>query len=168
MRTAILYIVKRESARPVGSRIFFASSEDLGFEVSSRKGVSVKVSAGKNDLPAVFASYEKHTALESEARPEVLNDSPSCVSVGYSEAIDDTWTPSHYSAKRYCALASLDQRRNLRLVPLADLVGVARSTGGRLIRHARYFTLQLAESYLTSSLFRQIIGRIGRLAWHPT
>ncbi len=41
-------------------------------------------------------------------------------------------------------------------------------TGGRLIRHARYFTLQLAESYLTGSLFCQILGRIGRLAWHPT
>jgi len=41
-------------------------------------------------------------------------------------------------------------------------------TGGRLIRHARYFTLQLAESYLTRSLFRQILQRIERLAWHPT
>jgi hypothetical protein len=37
-------------------------------------------------------------------------------------------------------------------------------TGGRLIRHARYFTLQLAESYLTGSLFRQILARIERLA----
>jgi len=41
-------------------------------------------------------------------------------------------------------------------------------TGGCLIRHARYFVLQLAESYLTSTLFRQILGRIERLAWHPT
>jgi hypothetical protein len=41
-------------------------------------------------------------------------------------------------------------------------------TGGRLIRHARYFVLQLAESHLTGTLFRQIIGRIERLAWHPT
>jgi len=41
-------------------------------------------------------------------------------------------------------------------------------TGGRLIRHARYFTLQLAESYLTRPLFRQIVARIERLAWHPT
>jgi hypothetical protein len=37
-----------------------------------------------------------------------------------------------------------------------------------LIRHARSFTLQLAESYLTGSLFGQILGRIERLAWHPT
>jgi hypothetical protein len=41
-------------------------------------------------------------------------------------------------------------------------------TGGRLIRHARYFVLQLAESHLTSRLFGQILGRIERLAWHPT
>ena len=41
-------------------------------------------------------------------------------------------------------------------------------TGGRLIRHARYFVLQLAEGYLTGSLFRRILHRIERLAWHPT
>ena len=41
-------------------------------------------------------------------------------------------------------------------------------TGGRLIPHARYFTLQLAESYLTRPLFRQIVARIERLAGHPT
>ena len=41
-------------------------------------------------------------------------------------------------------------------------------TGGRLIRHSRYFILQLAESHLTPTLFRQILGRIERLAWHPT
>jgi Transposase DDE domain group 1 len=41
-------------------------------------------------------------------------------------------------------------------------------TDGRLIRHARYFILQLAENHLTGHLFRQILGRIERLAWHPT
>ena len=41
-------------------------------------------------------------------------------------------------------------------------------TGGRLIRHARYFILQRAESQLTQRLFAQIIRRIGRLAWCPT
>jgi hypothetical protein len=38
----------------------------------------------------------------------------------------------------------------------------------RAIRHARYFTLQLAESHLTWSFFRQILQRIEPLAWHPT
>jgi hypothetical protein len=35
------------------------------------------------------------------------------------------------------------------------------------IRQARYFILQLAAGHLTWSLFRQILGRIERLAWHP-
>jgi len=47
--------------------------------------------------------------------------------------------------------------------------GLARlKPGGRLIRHARYFILQLAESHLTRRLSGQILGRIERLAWHPT
>src|SRR5262245_7315936 len=41
-------------------------------------------------------------------------------------------------------------------------------TGGRLIRHARYFTLQVAESYSTRPLFRQIVAGIERLTWYPT
>ena len=40
-------------------------------------------------------------------------------------------------------------------------------TGGRLIRHAGYFTLQLAESDLTWPLFHQTLVRIERLACHP-
>jgi len=52
-------------------------------------------------------------------------------------------------------------------IGLSDLIEDGK-TGGRLIRHARYFTLQLAESYLTRLLFRQIVARIAQLAWHPT
>ena len=51
---------------------------------------------------------------------------------------------------------------------LTSLQQLLLKTGGRRIRHARYFTLQLAESYLTEPLFRQILARIERLAWHPT
>ena len=41
-------------------------------------------------------------------------------------------------------------------------------TGGRLIRHARYLILQLAEGHLTPRLFRQILRRIERLACYRT
>jgi len=40
-------------------------------------------------------------------------------------------------------------------------------TGGRLIRHARYFILQLADRHATQRLFGQILGRIKGLAWDP-
>jgi len=39
---------------------------------------------------------------------------------------------------------------------------------GRLIWHARYFILPLAESHLTLRLLRKILGRIGPLARTPT
>jgi hypothetical protein len=51
---------------------------------------------------------------------------------------------------------------------LASLQQRLFKTGGRLIRHARYFVLQLAESHLTGSLFRQILRRIEGLRCHPT
>ena len=35
-------------------------------------------------------------------------------------------------------------------------------------QHARYFTLQLADSYFTPPLFRQIVARIEQLTWNPT
>ncbi len=38
-------------------------------------------------------------------------------------------------------------------------------TGGRFIRHGRYFLLQLAESPLTSRLLGRILGPIERAAW---
>jgi DDE family transposase len=50
---------------------------------------------------------------------------------------------------------------------LTSLLQRLLKTGGRLIQHARYITLQLAESYLTVPLSRQILARIGQLAWHP-
>jgi len=43
---------------------------------------------------------------------------------------------------------------------LTSLQQLLFKTGGRLIRRARYFSLQLAETYLTRTLFRQIVARI--------
>jgi len=73
----------------------------------------------------------------------------------------------------HLGLSALIERQMCRLVlPLAIQSSSLTSlqprlfkTDGRLIRHARYFVLQLAESYLTSTLFRQILGRIARFGW---
>jgi hypothetical protein len=37
-------------------------------------------------------------------------------------------------------------------------------TGGRLVKHARYYWLLLAESHLTRRLFESMVGRIGLLS----
>jgi hypothetical protein len=41
-------------------------------------------------------------------------------------------------------------------------------TVGRLIRHAWYLILQLAERHVTQRLCGQILGRVERRTWHPT
>jgi hypothetical protein len=38
-------------------------------------------------------------------------------------------------------------------------------TGGRLVKHARYYWLLLAESYLTRRLFGALVRRIEALPW---
>jgi hypothetical protein len=67
-------------------------------------------------------------------------------------------------------LGTLSSRRRCRAAirgwSLTSLQQRLFKTGGRLIRHARFFVLQPAESYLTGSLFRQILGRIERLVRH--
>ena len=50
---------------------------------------------------------------------------------------------------------------------LASLQPRLFKTGGRLVRHARSFRLQLAGSHLTQRLFAKILVN-GRLAWDPT
>jgi hypothetical protein len=37
-------------------------------------------------------------------------------------------------------------------------------TGGRLVKHARYYWLFLAESHLTKLLFGSMLGRIAALS----
>ncbi len=72
------------------------------------------------------------------------------------------------SAELVASRPSVRVSRSLQSWSLTSLQQGLFKTSGRLIRHARYFILQLAESHLTGSLFRQIVGRIERLAWQPT
>jgi hypothetical protein len=47
--------------------------------------------------------------------------------------------------------------------PLTGLQQRLMKTGGRLIKHARYYWLLLAESHLTRRLFGSIVRRIAAL-----
>jgi hypothetical protein len=53
------------------------------------------------------------------------------------------------------------------LIPVRQLderLGLLVNTGGRLIKHARYYWLVLAESHLTRRLCASLVRRIGALA----
>lgn len=54
--------------------------------------------------------------------------------------------------------------RNIENWSLTSLQQRLVKTGGRLIKHARYYWLMLAESHLTRRLFASMIRRIDALA----
>lgn len=118
-RTAIIYLEKgRPKRRP---SVFFASSDNLGFNVSTRKGVQVKVPEGRNDLPAIAAAYHADWRKRKLAAPQVLSEAPSCVACP-QEQVGVSWTPNHYSAKRFLATAEIGCNPYVELFQLGDLV----------------------------------------------
>lgn len=119
-KTSVLYLQKGRSATPPPT--FMAICGDLGFQVSSRKGVQVKVSEGANDLPVILEAYRSsrhHDALDA---PHIESEVPSCVRIPEAVALSGSWTPSHYSAARYASVASMSRNAEVDLVPLRDLV----------------------------------------------
>jgi hypothetical protein len=73
----------------------------------------------------------------------------------------------HRRQPRQSVVSARPARRHPGLVPDEPPAATLQDRRA-LIRHAPSFVLQLAESYLTGRLFRQTLGRIEPLAWHPT
>jgi len=122
-KTCILHF--RKQAPNSKNIVFFACAKELGFEVSSRKGVPYKRHEGKNDLPKIMGTYkslENITVMDS-VKINLLE--PSCVSVPYLHILKETLTPSHHSASRYSTLTTLDIKSSdggVELVKLRDIV----------------------------------------------
>jgi hypothetical protein len=84
--------------------------------------------------------------------------------------------PSHAPLVRYRSFHYQDELFRFRANEVRLLLGVIGYNLGNLLRRLVlpvaiqdwYFTLQLAESYLTGAPFRRILQRIERLGWHPT
>jgi type I restriction-modification system DNA methylase subunit len=117
-KTCIFYLIKGKHHTQT---VFVARSEGLGFEVSSRKGVQVKIQRGSNDLPAILNAY-KLAAQQTTSRTRVIIEKPSSVNVAYAEFINGSWTPNHYSASRLNSVMELENLPETRAIPLYNLV----------------------------------------------
>jgi hypothetical protein len=120
-KTSILYLEKDELLH--NSPVFIAKCDNLGFEVSTRKGATVKYDGGANDLPAIAGQYKEKPASLNGKNVAVLSSSPSCVLVKPDTLQRQSWTPNHYHASKFQiveALATTDKPCDL--VKLADLV----------------------------------------------
>ena len=120
-KTAILHILKRDPVKAEPSDIFIAKSELLGFEVNTKKGVPIKIKKGVNDLEDISQCY-KIDDPDKNGQYRILCSKPSCLRVDYSEVINTTWTPNHYSAERFQSVISIEQHEDYHAVLLSDLV----------------------------------------------
>ena len=106
--------------------VFMALSDDLGFEVKSRRGSPVKVNTGENDLPLILEGYASKRSVDQDFKQgyQVVRDKPSCVFVDLTTVLENSWTPNHYNASRYKAVTQLRTRANqdIELLPLNEVV----------------------------------------------
>ncbi|HUL15353.1 MAG TPA: N-6 DNA methylase [Terriglobales bacterium] len=120
-KTVVLYVKKGKPQGGSRHRVFMAVSEDLGFQVSSRKGVQIKAEKGKNDLFAVAAAYSKSHGCKNSVEAVILSEAPSAVVIPESH-LGDSWTPGHYQARRLEVLRSLADTPEVLTAQLKDLV----------------------------------------------
>jgi type I restriction-modification system DNA methylase subunit len=117
-KTCILYLIKGKI--PLKT-VFVAKSEHLGFEVSTRKGVQLKISKGENDLRTIFDAY-KSSNQQINSHRTVITEKPSSVTIDYNELINSSWTPNHYSAPLLKTIFQLERISEIQPIPLSDLV----------------------------------------------
>jgi type I restriction-modification system DNA methylase subunit len=117
-KTSILYLEKSEDHTPV----FIAQCKGIGFEVSTKKGATVKYEFGKNDLPDIFKSYRKTNFTIKEQSQKVLSFEPSCVLVNPEILKTNSWTPNHYQAQRFTAVNSfIANNSDTELIKLSEI-----------------------------------------------
>lgn len=119
-KTAVLYL-KKERAPNERNRVFMGVSADLGFQVNSRKGVQIKAERGENDLPAMFAAYQRMHEDGTSEEATILSEAASAVAIPRSY-VHDAWTAGHYQAKRLEVLRAMADVPELLISKLNDLV----------------------------------------------
>jgi type I restriction-modification system DNA methylase subunit len=121
-KTSILYLEKTSEVQNK-NYIFVAQSEQIGFEVSTKKGATVKVESGENDLLKIFESYQNNSFTANGVEQKVLCESPSCVLVKPELLHQKSWTASHYNAKKLIAVKKFKKSGgDVELVKLNEIV----------------------------------------------
>ena len=128
-KTSILYLEKVAEA-PNKKLVFIGQSEQIGFEVSTKKGATVKVESGENDLLKIFETYKNNNYSGNAIEQKVLNESPSCVLIKPDFLHKNSWTPSHYNARKLTAVKKFKKNDGdvelVRLNEIADFLTNAR------------------------------------------
>jgi len=120
-KTSILYLEKTEKTENFG--VFMAKSDDIGFQVSNKKGATVKSIEGQNDLLKILDIYKTNNYRLNGENTKVINDAPSCVLVKSEYLVNNSWTPNHYHALKFNAFNGLQKKKSeINFIKLSDIV----------------------------------------------
>lgn len=117
-RTAVLSLKK--TAKPQGQAFaFLGICKDLGFQVSSRKGVQVKEQEGRNDLVPLLDAYRHH----GDGSRDLLASDIESLWIR-NEELSEAWTPGRYFAakQRVGEAQSSSQSYDVRLGDIVEWV----------------------------------------------
>ena len=129
-KTSILYLEKSMS-RSSSDLVTMATINDLGFQVSMRKGVAVKKYEGINQLEDLAAKL-----FSAKSKECVISEDPSCTLEKLEKVENGSWTASHYSAKRAIAISELNKLSDYEIVQLSDIVNFETKKRRRLKEEA--------------------------------
>lgn len=114
-RTKTTIIAFRKCLKPrKDQNVFFAEAHSLGFEVSKRKGVSLKRLEGKNELIPILSSFQNRKHFDSDSGTfadwKIIN--PTAL---------DAWTPRRFRSLKNNS-SGLPENIEFKTIPLYDLV----------------------------------------------
>lgn len=118
-KTAVVYLEKSKSDG--SDQVLMGICSDLGFQVTSKKGVQVKTIEGSNQLPAILGAYRKNSGARGNGRVRILGSDPSVVTLPEKDVIQNTWIPNHYSAARLSIIERMRSAEALDLLPIKQV-----------------------------------------------
>ena len=118
-KTAVLHIQKgRPKHQP---SVFLAVAKQIGFKVSSKKGVQIKTYDAQNDLPDIVQRYTTFIEHVADDRRTVLSTDPACLAIPEMDVLRGSWTPSHHSAPISETISKIIEHEDFQLVPLREI-----------------------------------------------
>jgi type I restriction-modification system DNA methylase subunit len=102
---------------------FMATSKNIGFDVIVKRGATLKIDAGYNDLIDILKLYQNSQIALSQKEYKFLSQEPVCVTIAPELLASYSWIPSHYQAFKYDFVHSFkySDRSDIDLVKLNDI-----------------------------------------------
>lgn len=118
-KTSIIYLQKVK--KPENRKVIMSTISDLGFQVSSKKGVNFKATQGVNEL-SIAEKVINNYVNSKNFNGNILSENPSVTLNDQDDVFNGTWTANHYSARRFMATNFIENSEDFEAKKLSDLV----------------------------------------------